>query len=159
MNKSPWLIYVYILVGVIIISSLLYSFNFSLKDIFSKEGETSTTTLINDGDNNAINNNNIEGEEYVVELGKSITIKGVNYLFSRVASDTRCVDPAGCPDPGKAVVDLLIGGAGALETVTLSTVEPATYANMIIAVKNLSPIPVNMDQKVELTFVIAETAE
>jgi hypothetical protein len=162
MNKNSWLIYVYILVGVIIISSLLYSFNFSLKDIFNKGDDTPATLLTTNSDGTVtakVSDKNLKSEDYVVELGKSITIKGVNYLFSRVASDTRCVDPAACPEPGKAEIDLLIGGAGAMETVTINTETPATYANMIISIKKLTPIPVSMKETVELTFEIAESVE
>lgn len=158
MNKSSWLIYVYILVGVIIISSLLYSFNFSLKDVFNKGDNATTSAKGADITNKLVSNKDLKGDEYTLELGKSVTIKGINYLFSRVASDNRCIDPAGCPEPGKAEVDLLIG-AGAMETVTLNTATPASYANMTISVKKLTPIPVSMKEKVMLTFVISGDSE
>lgn len=158
MNKSSWLIYVYIGVGIIIISSLLYSFDFSIKDIKSLGGtpkaddsQTSKT------DSKSNSGKNVVKQTHVLELGKSKTIKGINYLFSRVSSDTRCPDAEKCAEPGKAEVDLLIGGAGAMETVSLNTAGPTTYANLSIEIKSLTPIPVSSKETIELTFEVAET--
>ncbi len=157
MNKSSWLIYVYIVVGVIIISSLLYSFNFSVKDIKNVGKETptqvSTSTALDDA---AIDNKTSvagEKETLVLELGKSKMIQGVSYVFSRVASDTRSAEKDKCTEPGKAEVDLMIGGAGTTETVKLSTAAPSTYNNQTIEVMGLNPTPVS-GKKIELTIEI-----
>lgn len=151
MHKNSWLIYVYIIVGLVIISSLLYSFNFSVKDLVKPSVKQPVA-----GSETPATPPEEDSSIYTLELGKSTTIRGIVYTFSRISSDTRCDPALECAEPGKAELDLIVGGGGTSEIIQLNTQDPTTYANLTITVKKLVPVPISDKEKTVLTLEIKE---
>ncbi len=140
-GHSNKLIVVYVLVGIITISSLVYSLNFSLSDISSSNRPTSET----------------DSNIYEIALGNSKTIKGIVYTFSEVISDNRCAEDKVCSNPGNAEIEIQIGAFGSSEDLRISTNSPTTYANVSISIEELNPKPVLNTKEAVVKLKIIET--
>lgn len=142
-HKHSWLYASYIFVGLIILSSLFYSFNINWADLF-KPGELAPKVEA------------LPAGMYKVKLGQSVTVKGIVYAFSKIISDNRCLTENDCVQPGKAEIELVVGGLGAAETFNVTTESPTSYANVNIRIVNLTPLPAVDAAKAELVLEITE---
>lgn len=138
-KSSGWLIFTYIIVGVIIISSLAYSFNFTLKDLSkNKPGNYLTATSTSQVDS---------PNTYEFKIHQSKTIRGIVYTFNNVISDDRCAPNTECYSNNGAEIEMLIGGLGTSEVVHINTKDTTTYADLNFSIKELTPIPASTDNK------------
>lgn len=143
MHKHSWLYGSYIVVGLIILSSLFYSFNIKWADLF-KTGEIAPKVEA------------LPPGMHRVQLNQSVTVKGIVYTFSKVTSDNRCLPSAECVSPGTAEIELTVGGLGAAETLHLTTDNAVSYANVNILASHLTPLPAFGTEKAEVILEITE---
>ncbi len=134
------LIFIYIVVGIITISSLVYSMNFTLDDISGKK-QTQTET---------------QQDVHELYLGQSKTIKGIVYTFSSLISDSRCPTDTTCANSGYAEIELQIGALGSSEILRVNTLGEASYANLSIKIEDLTPNPAQNNKNTVVKLKIAE---
>lgn len=138
-KSSGWLIFTYVVVGIIIISSLIYSFDFTIKDLAkNKPGDYLNASSTKQADSPNI---------HEFKIHQSKTVRGIVYTFNNVISDTRCLPGTQCIDSGSAEVEILIGGLGSSEIVRVNTNSTTTYADLNIQIKELTPTPASADNK------------
>ncbi len=140
-GHSSKLVILYILVGIITISSLVYSLDFKLSDIRGGgSGETTTSSDV-----------------YELSIGQGKTIKGIVYTFGNVISDNRCPKEETCATMGSAEIEVQIGVLGSSENLRVTTDGPSTYANIAISIESLTPTPVSNTNEAKVKLKIVET--
>jgi hypothetical protein len=91
-------------------------------------------------------------------MNETISIEGIPFTLTRVASDDRCTTSESCQQKGHAILVFHVNTSATEEDITVDSDTPTVYTPFLIRLVSLSPTPATGEGATEAVIEIINTS-
>lgn len=89
-------------------------------------------------------------------INQTISVLGIPFTFTKVASDNRCPTGEQCITPGHAVITMHVNTSATEEDISVDSDTPTVFTPFSIRIVSLSPTPTTGDESTEAIIEILD---